>query len=176
MTIFLQHISFPVAILISLLSWLLGIPVDYRGLATFKNHFFHTFNSLSCLLCLYFSDHEWKSKHILLPFRYGVAYAIMQFVLQNAGEYSHLIGWHNLNLASDWFLLNIILSSDWLTQYNSCFWLVYTIIIICSDWLTQYNTLSWLVDILKYILEFYWLFFQVNQSCIPSSTIKRIWR
>ena len=85
-TIFLQHISFPVAFLISLLSWSLGIPVDYRGLGTLKNHFFHTFNSLSCILCLYFSDHEWESKKVILPFRYGIAYALFQFGLQYSGR------------------------------------------------------------------------------------------
>ena len=42
--------SFPVAVFISLLSWALLIPVDEQGLATFKNHFFHTINSLSVVL------------------------------------------------------------------------------------------------------------------------------
>ena len=49
MTSVLRDVSFPVAIFISLLSWGLLIPVDEDGLATFKNHFFHTFNSLSVL-------------------------------------------------------------------------------------------------------------------------------
>ena len=49
LTSVLRDVSFPVAIFISLLSWGLLIPVDQGGLATFKNHFFHTFNSLSVL-------------------------------------------------------------------------------------------------------------------------------
>ena len=44
--------SFPVAVFISLLSWGLLIPVDEGGLATFKNHFFHTLNSLSVVLSM----------------------------------------------------------------------------------------------------------------------------
>ena len=38
------------AVFISLLSWGLLIPVDQGGLATFKNHFFHTLNSVSVVL------------------------------------------------------------------------------------------------------------------------------
>ena len=49
LTSVLRDVSFPVAIFISLLSWGLLIPVDEGGLATFKNQFFHTFNSLSVL-------------------------------------------------------------------------------------------------------------------------------
>ena len=86
LTTFLRHISFPVAILISLLSWGLGIPVDYRGLATFKNHFFHSLNTVSCLLSMLVTDQEWQSSKVILPFRYGIAYAIMQWILQSSGD------------------------------------------------------------------------------------------
>lgn len=48
----LRDISFPVAIFISLLSWGLLIPVDAGGLHTFKNHFFHTTNSLVVVLTM----------------------------------------------------------------------------------------------------------------------------
>ena len=51
-TSILRDVSFPVAVFISLLSWGLLIPVDEGGLATFKNHFFHTFNSLSVVLSM----------------------------------------------------------------------------------------------------------------------------
>ena len=74
------------AILISLLSWGLGIPVDYRGLATFKNHFFHSLNTVSCLLSMLVTDQEWQSSKVILPFRYGIAYAIMQWILQSSGD------------------------------------------------------------------------------------------
>ena len=76
------------AILISLLSWGLGIPVDYRGLATFKNHFFHSLNTVSCLLSMLVTDQEWQSSKVILPFRYGIAYAIMQWILQSSGDSS----------------------------------------------------------------------------------------
>ena len=82
----LQHISFPVAILISLLSWGLGIPVDYRGLATYKNHFFHSLNTASCVAAMLVLDQDWRSTSLVLPFRYGLAYALSQFVLQRLGE------------------------------------------------------------------------------------------
>ena len=85
----LQHISFPVAILISLLSWGLGIPVDYRGLATYKNHFFHSLNTLSCAAAMLVLDQDWRSGSLVLPFRYGLAYALSQFVLQRLGDKNH---------------------------------------------------------------------------------------
>ena len=85
----LQHISFPVAILISLLSWGLGIPVDYRGLATYKNHFFHSLNTLSCAAAMLVLDQDWRSGSLVLPFRYGLAYALSQFVLQRLGGENH---------------------------------------------------------------------------------------
>ena len=87
LTTCLRHIAFPVAILISLLSWGLGIPVDYRGLGTFKNHFFHSLNTVSCLLSILVIDkQEWQSSKVILPFRYGIAYALMQWILQSSGD------------------------------------------------------------------------------------------
>ena len=85
LTTSLRHISFPVAILISALSWGLGIPVDHRGLATFKNHFFHSLNTASCLLSMLVLDQEWRSSSVILPFRYGIAYALMTWILQTSG-------------------------------------------------------------------------------------------
>ena len=85
----LQHVSFPVAILISLLSWGLGIPVDYRGLATYKNHFFHSLNTLSCAAAMLVLDQDWRSGSLVLPFRYGLTYALSQFVLQHLGDKNH---------------------------------------------------------------------------------------
>ena len=95
----LQHISFPVAILISLLSWGLGIPVDYRGLATYKNHFFHSLNTASCVAAMLVLDQDWRSASLVLPFRYGLAYALSQFVLQRLGKTLLIIIYYLLHAA-----------------------------------------------------------------------------
>ena len=86
-TSILRDVSFPVAVFISLLSWGLLIPVDEGGLATFKNHFFHSLNTASCLLSMLVLDQEWRSSSVILPFRYGIAYALMTWILQSSGGY-----------------------------------------------------------------------------------------
>ena len=53
-----KNISIPLAFFISLLSWVLAIPVDLGGLGTLKNHFFHTFNSVSALIAVLFYNNK----------------------------------------------------------------------------------------------------------------------
>jgi len=82
----LRDVSFPVAIFISLLSWGLLIPVDEGGLATFKNQFFHTFNSLSVLASMLLVPKAWCKYRCPLPLLYGLAYLGLQIGLQASGQ------------------------------------------------------------------------------------------
>jgi len=82
----LQNISFPVAILISLLSWSLGIPVDYGGLSTFKNHFFHSLNSIYALLSIGLCEKNLKKNEVWQPLCFGLGYAVFQLVMQKLGQ------------------------------------------------------------------------------------------
>ena len=83
----MQNLSFPIALFISILSWCLNIPVDYGGLWTFKNHFFHTFNSISCLLSMAFYRQVWKPKQFYIPLLYGLGYAAFACISQARGNY-----------------------------------------------------------------------------------------
>ena len=74
----LRDVSFPVAVFISLLSWGLMIPVDAGGLATFKNHFFHTFNTMSVILSMWLVPQAWCKYRAPLPLLYGLAYLGLQ--------------------------------------------------------------------------------------------------
>jgi len=82
----LRDVSFPVAVFISLLSWGLLIPVDEGGLATFKNHFFHTINSLSVVLGMMIVPQAWCKYRCPLPLIYGLAYLGLQIGLQASGQ------------------------------------------------------------------------------------------
>jgi len=82
----LRDVSFPVAVFISLLSWGLLIPVDEGGLATFKNHFFHTLNSLSVVLGMLIVPKAWCKYRCPLPLLYGLAYLGLQIGLQASGQ------------------------------------------------------------------------------------------
>ena len=88
LTTFLQNLSFPMAFFISLLSWSLQIPVDHGGLSTLKNHFFHTGNSLTCLISMCVYHQHWEAKKLVVPFRYCLSYAMLQFLLQSSGKTS----------------------------------------------------------------------------------------
>ena len=99
---FLQNLSYPMALFISILSWGLQIPVDYGGLWTFKNHFFHSLNSATCLISMIVYPHHWESRKMVVPFRYCLGYAMLQFLLQSSGQsalYPFLDFKNNLGLA-----------------------------------------------------------------------------
>eukprot|EP00092_Neocalanus_flemingeri_P031791 GFUD01034534.1.p1 GENE.GFUD01034534.1~~GFUD01034534.1.p1 ORF type:complete len:234 (+),score=28.53 GFUD01034534.1:72-773(+) len=85
LTTLMQNVSFPVALFISALSWVLKIPVDYGGLWTFKNHFFHTFNSLSCFVSMAFYKQVWNTKQCFIPLIYGLGYAAFAGTSQALG-------------------------------------------------------------------------------------------
>ena len=89
---FLQNLSYPLALFISLLSWSLLIPVDSGGLWTFKNHFFHSLNSVSCLISMLVYPQHWESRSLVVPFRYCLGYALLQFLLQSSGTLTSLSG------------------------------------------------------------------------------------
>eukprot|EP00092_Neocalanus_flemingeri_P032196 GFUD01034993.1.p1 GENE.GFUD01034993.1~~GFUD01034993.1.p1 ORF type:complete len:202 (+),score=10.95 GFUD01034993.1:53-658(+) len=84
-TNYLQNLSFPLAIFISNISWGLGIPVDLGGLWTFKNHFFHTFNSLCCIMSMLTLEQVWSEKKCFIPFLYGLGYAAFSGIIQFKG-------------------------------------------------------------------------------------------
>jgi len=81
----MQNLSFSIALFISALSWGLKIPVDRGGLSTFKNHFFHTLNSLSCLVSMAFYKQVWCSKQCFVPLIYGIGYAAFAGTSQALG-------------------------------------------------------------------------------------------
>lgn len=85
-TKFLRDISFSVAVFISILSWGLMIPVDEGGLSTFKNHFFHSINSLYVLLNMIMLPQMWCKYRCPLPLIYGLAYLGFQVALQSTGQ------------------------------------------------------------------------------------------
>jgi hypothetical protein len=89
-TTLMQNVSFPIALFISALSWGLQIPVDYGGLWTFKNHFFHTFNSLSCLTSMAFYKQTWCPKLCYIPFIYGMGYAAFAATSQALGNWNNI--------------------------------------------------------------------------------------
>ena len=87
LTNLLRALAFPVAVFITNISWGLGIPVDLGGLWTFKNHFFHSLNSVYCVLTVFLYDQQdWQANRFFLPILYGVGYAGFQFALQSNGE------------------------------------------------------------------------------------------
>ena len=85
-TTLMQNVSFTIALFISALSWGLTIPVDLGGLWTFKNHFFHTFNSLSCLTSMAFYKQVWHPKLCYIPLIYGLGYAAFAGTSQALGN------------------------------------------------------------------------------------------
>ena len=85
LTVVLMNVSFPIAVFISLLSWCIGIAVDEGGLGTFKNHFFHTVNTATCLLYLVCDPETWSFAHCYQPLLYGLAYVAFAGSLQAAG-------------------------------------------------------------------------------------------
>ena len=92
LTTLLQNVSFPVALFISSVSWCLQIPVDAGGLWTVKNHFFHTANSLSCLLSMVSYKQVWLPRQAYVPLFYGIGYAAFIATSQALGK------WHHVNV------------------------------------------------------------------------------
>ena len=86
----LQNVSFPVALFISAVSWSLQIPVDAGGLWTVKNHFFHTANSLSCLLSMVSYKQVWQTRQAYVPLFYGIGYAAFAATSQALGKWRHV--------------------------------------------------------------------------------------
>jgi len=82
----LRSTSFAMALFISFISWVLLIPVDQGGLYTVKNHFFHTLNSVYCLVeILINSNHNWVHREWRYPLTYGIIYVLYNIVLQMLG-------------------------------------------------------------------------------------------
>ena len=84
----LQNISFPLALFVSLLSWALMIPVDRGGVATFKNHFFHTTNSLVALASMMVYPQTWRPRLCYVPLLYGAGYLVLEGALQANGGFA----------------------------------------------------------------------------------------
>lgn len=81
----LMNISFPMAFFITLLSWGLAIPVDAGGLWTFKNHFYHSINSIICLVYVGMDTRVWRTENSIQPLLAGLAYVASQGALQWTG-------------------------------------------------------------------------------------------
>ena len=62
------------------------IPVDRDGVYTFKNHFFHTTNSVVPILSLLVYPQTWRPRMCFLPLLYGLGYLVMAGALQAKGE------------------------------------------------------------------------------------------
>merc|ERR1711872_578446 len=84
-TALIQNVAFPTAVFISSVSWSAQIPVDHGGLATFKNHCFHTFNTLSCLLSMLVYKQVWSPKQCYAPLFYGLGYVAFAATSQSLG-------------------------------------------------------------------------------------------
>ena len=70
---------------------ILLIPVDRDGVSTFKNHFFHTTNSLVPLLSLLIYPQTWRPRFCFVPLIYGLGYLAMAGALQAYGGFCTLI-------------------------------------------------------------------------------------
>ena len=95
-TTLLQNVAFPTAVFISSVSWSAQIPVDHGGLATFKNHFFHTFNTLSCLLSMLVYKQVWSPKQCYAPLFYGLGYVAFAATSQSLGKYQVHIEYYSV--------------------------------------------------------------------------------
>ena len=109
-TSFLQHLSHPVAVLITIQAWVFRLSVDNDGLWTFKNNFFHTFNALSCILSLVILNQKWDIKKLVIPLTYGFLYgsseALAQY-LSDKAVYPELVDFEK----SMWITLIIYMTS-----------------------------------------------------------------
>ena len=109
-TSFLQHLSHPVSVLITIQAWMFRLTVDNDGLWTFKNNFFHTFNSVSCVLSLVILNQKWDIKKLLIPLTYGFLYGTVEALAQYLSEkavYPELVDFEK----SMWITLIIYLTS-----------------------------------------------------------------
>ncbi|XP_023340144.1 uncharacterized protein LOC111710314 [Eurytemora carolleeae] len=82
----LRSVSYSMAVFISIISWILLIPVDEDGLWTIKNHFFHTLNTIYCIVCIYATPQQWRKRDWKYPLLYGILYVLYNILQQNKGH------------------------------------------------------------------------------------------
>ena len=75
---------------------ILLIPVDRDGVATFKNHFFHTTNSLVPVLSLLIYPQTWRPRLCFVPLIYGLGYLTMAGAMQANGGFCSALYVHSV--------------------------------------------------------------------------------